>query len=295
MSIRLSASAFVLFFFTCISSGWSAQNNNPLPNYDARIRQDRNASRRNLNIQSAPFGQMQKAEEQLTKLVPRLKIKYHPILGGPSVVGVQGGHRYLTEHSNEDREQILRRFLSDHSALYGLTDDQIYQMKTIANYTNPAGNLSFVRLQQTIQGIPVFRGNLRAAFTQKGELIRITSEFVPFVDPNSLVSPARIKQNEAIAIAAKSIGIEITGVDSDLRQVYFPLSEGVVVLGWSLIARKDLNRYYMVVDAQTGEILFRKNLVNDQQPNIGHPTFGQVLHPPSLPLFRPTPIPIAFS
>ena len=56
-------------------------------------------------------------------------------------------------------------FLKENKTLVGATDEQLDGLKLFAEYKDPEGNLSFVEFDQEINGIPVFRGEVKAAFT----------------------------------------------------------------------------------------------------------------------------------
>jgi hypothetical protein len=117
------------------------------------------------------------AEAELRQNVPDLSIEYGPELGIAHIVGtdVLKKGSFLTEAlgTNRDaRESLVRGFLLQNKELYGLTAQQVGELRTFANYTNPAGNLSFVELAQEINGIPVFMGELRAVIARNGEIAR---------------------------------------------------------------------------------------------------------------------------
>jgi extracellular elastinolytic metalloproteinase len=245
---------FVVISLTLLS----AQKVQPaqLVNYDSRF-----AGKLAHAVSSPPA--MRRAEQTLALTVPGLSVQYHPVLGSPEIVGVKGGRRFLTLPSTQRRETILREFLAENAALYGLTSEQIGQLRTIADYTNPDGNLSYVKLEQVIHGIPVFRGQLRAAFTSRGELVRTVGELIPYLDYELLTEKPGISSAEALKIAG-SIGTPM--VTAPTLQ-YFPLRSGVAVLAWSMILKQADSEWFVLIDAATGNILFRKNLINDQSQN----------------------------
>jgi extracellular elastinolytic metalloproteinase len=228
------------------------------------------------------------ARTRLVRRVPSLSIQYSDILHVPEIVEAKSGiNRLLTLASGEANETVLRRFLADNAALYGLTTTQAAQLRTTQDYTNPAGNLSWVTLEQQINGLPVFRGELRAAFTKSHELVRTASELAPGIDYQAAATAPSVSAQTAIAIGARSIGVEVDpnslrlksssadgrklsfeagpfDEDTNVELIYFPVKPGVVVLAWAMTLWQDVPAYYTIVDAETGRLLWRKNITNEQ-------------------------------
>ncbi|HMG36534.1 MAG TPA: M36 family metallopeptidase [Blastocatellia bacterium] len=216
----------------------------------------------------------------------------------PEIVGVVGGDRTLTPPSTRKHERIVRDFLTQNVDLYGLTPKQISRLKKAADYTNPSGNLSWVTFRQEINGLPVFQGELSAALKPSGELVRTVSRLLPGLDDTAVAPGIRtasagtnasgaISAAQAVARAAETIGVSVDpdsllvkesspdgrtfvfepGPFADEIKVelqYFPLEPGVVELAWSMVLWEDNPAYYSIVDAEGGELLWRKNITDEQ-------------------------------
>lgn len=65
---------------------------------------------------------------------------------------------FLTEPNRGPRPEVLRNFLKENAGLIGTSGTQIDELVKQADYTNPDGNLSFVHLEQQINGIPRVSG-----------------------------------------------------------------------------------------------------------------------------------------
>jgi uncharacterized repeat protein (TIGR01451 family) len=228
------------------------------------------------------------AKDELSQRIPDLKVEFSEILGSPKIVGVNPSSRnFLTRPSNARREEILRNFMADNKALFGFTAAQLEQLKKTADYTNPDGNMSWVTLEQEIKGIPVFRCQLKAAFTRQGELVQIVSELLPVLDYGTVVTTPLISAANAVISAAKAIGVEIdpnslTAKSSQpdgrtflfdrgpfVRDVkvelqLFPVKPGVAVSSWAVSLWQDVLAYYIIIDAETGQLLFLMNMTNNQ-------------------------------
>ena len=167
-----------------------------LPNYD--IRTDKQARDKVVGFRSS-LGKdasqvadirdaMVRGETALRQRVPTLKIEYNLDIRIPEVIApeVKFGRTFLTRPSSAKRSDILKTFLDENAELVGARSSQIDDLKVFADYTNPDGNLSFVELNQEINGIPVFRGEVKAGFTKRGEMIRVINNFAPGLDHSSL-------------------------------------------------------------------------------------------------------------
>jgi hypothetical protein len=230
-----------------------------------------------------------RGEEALRAKVPTLKVDYNDDIRIPEIIGpdVWKKRAFLTEATSPagtKHADVLINFLKENNSLIGATDEQINGLKVFADYTNPDGNLSFVELDQEINGIPVFRGEVKAGFTKSGEMIRVINNFAPgldyaslstdFHDPLDAVRRAAenvnwdVKKLDLTVNSARSSDTKITFGDSDYpttaEKMYFPTEPGIARPAWRVLIYKDVPAYYVIVDAETGTILWRKNIVNDQ-------------------------------
>jgi hypothetical protein len=265
-----------------------------LPNYDIRtdksasgqLSEYRSAQNRNATDIADMRATFVQGEKALAAKVPSLKIEYNTDIRIPEVIApdVSQGRAFLTGRSGEKRSDILKNFLTENSELVGMRDSQISSLKVFSDYTNPDGNLSFVELNQEINGIPVFRGEVKAAFTKNGEMGRVINNLAPGLEYASLSTDFGDPSN-AVRSAAANIMHELRGdetaknntASTDLKVVfgngdwattaekmYFPTEPGVAVPAWRVLIWQPVNAFYVIVDANTGTVLWRKNLTEDQ-------------------------------
>jgi len=230
--------------------------------------------------------EMKKAEKRLEREIPGLDVKHSKRTGAPEAVGVAHGRGKLTRGAGNDRDQTLRKFLRDNADLFGLERNEVNQLVKTADYVNPAGNLAWVRLQKRIKGKQVFRGELHAAFNAAGELVAVNGELPAAIDDSDAKDDPSVTAAVAIAEAAASVGISVApgaltlkesngsvliysgGPFSDdvrVELMYFPLDVGAVELAWSvLLWIGDDEAYSVIVGAEVADVLYRKNIVDDQ-------------------------------
>jgi len=223
--------------------------------------------------------------------------------GGLGVVSAMPGTPMLAEAS-DSRVATLRGFLRGHAAAYGLTEGQADELVVVADQMNPAGNMAWVELEQRLNGIPVFQGYLRGAFTAKGELARTNGRLAAGVAAAALDAAPSISAAQAIALAAANVGLPaseqslvaqgtVNGHQVFARGamagapeawlVYFPITHGVVRLAWATQVFGDPLSFMTVVDAETGTILFRKGLTEFQTQTATYNVYTSDSPAPSSP------------
>jgi hypothetical protein len=223
-------------------------------------------------------------ENALRNRVPSLKVEYNADLRIPEVIApnVLEGRNFLTGAANGKRSEILRDFARRNSELIGVATAEINGLKVAADYTNPDGNLSFAHLEQFVGAVPVFRGEIKAGFTRAGEMIRVINNLAPGLAETSL-STNFGDPLEAVRSAARHIGLNPEELDlrpagsdelksafgsgdsaTTAEKMYFPTEPGVARAAWRILIWQPVNAYYVIVDAETGTMLWRKNITEDQ-------------------------------
>ncbi len=240
---------------------------------------------------------MVRGERSLKQRVPTLKVEYNADLQIPEVIApdVKLGRSYLSSPSTVDRSTTLKDFLVQNTELLGARSEDIENLKVFSNYTNPDGKLSFVELTQEINGVPVFRGEIKAGFTQEGEIIRVINNFAPGMEGSSLSTdfgdPAEALRSAAGHIGNKVYAHQLLTPNADLtsenkvlfgrgdsaptaEKMYFPTEPGVAIPAWRVLIWQPVNAYYVIVDAKTGTLLWRKNITEDQSQPATYNVYG---------------------
>ncbi len=226
-----------------------------------------------------------RGEEDLKGRVRNLKVDWEPNQGRPEVISpdVSQGKGVLVRNFGQSRAETVRSFVAENADLFGVAHQELDQLETVADYQNPEGGMSFVRLQQKINGVPVFAGEVRAGFSNKGELVRLVNGLAAGFGndaPTNFGVPER-----ALEAAIENLGGRTRGAEhraepdeknsnkvrfgqSDFsptaEKTYFQTEPGVVIPAWEVLVWEPVNAYYFVVEAETGEILWRKNITSDQ-------------------------------
>jgi hypothetical protein len=232
-----------------------------------------------------------RGEEALKQRLPNVKVEYNTDIRIPEVITPdvwKAQIEFLTAPSDVKRSEILRNFVKQNNLLIGVTDEQANALKVAADYTNPNGYMSFAHLEQLINGIPVFRGEIKAGFTKDGRMIRVINNLAPGLEYNSLSTDFG-NPSEAVRAAARYMNYEVKGSDvivneaastnlkvkfgngddsaTQAEKMYFPIEPGVAVPAWRVLIWQNVNTYYVIVDT-TGRMLWRKNITDDQTQSV---------------------------
>ena len=174
---------------------------------------------------------MIQAKDRLQREIPGSQVSFSEETGAPEIVSAGARQKKLTGKSSQSKEAVVRGFLTRNRDLYGLSTRQIGELRKIADYTNPAGNISWIELRQEIRGLPVFQGELRAALNANGELFRTVGRLVPDLDYAKISAATSLRKSaknrdrlsahaspgkelttsaaQAVSIAASSIGVTV--------------------------------------------------------------------------------------
>lgn len=187
----------------------------------------------------------------------------------------------LSEPRSDTSDNIARNFLSQHSPLFVLTDSAIANLR-LNREDNDEGT-TFIDYSQRVGGIKVFEGNIHVVVNGNGEVLNVREGFL--VSGQKVRLRPTLSEAEGIAKAFEHAGrtvipsfVETNARTSRSEQSSFAnplgpnfeevLSDLNVVrvgsearLAWHVYTDVGPNEWYeILVDAHTGELLFRHNL-----------------------------------
>jgi uncharacterized repeat protein (TIGR01451 family) len=223
---------------------------------------------------------------ELSRTLPGLEVKVSDLTGGPeSVLNKQGS---LTDAApGRKSEDIVRDFLGQHGALYGLSVEDVADLVALGDSPGGSSGLRMLRMEQQIDGRPIFQSETRFLLDRDGRLVKSVGRLVPaarLFAPKAasggltaaeavvrlLAAEGKVAQAEAFTVAGpREKGIELAETDDYVagpitaREVLFPLAPGLLVRAWSLVVftHGDAD-WYAMVDQETGTLLWRKNIRN---------------------------------
>ncbi|GAA4386835.1 hypothetical protein GCM10023088_58230 [Actinomadura verrucosospora] len=160
-----------------------------------------------------------------------------------------------------DPEKAARAYLAGHRDLFGLDAAAVGALEKVA--VNPVGDGAAVLLRQRFGGLPAGHDGLVAVGVTRGEVVSVTSTLSRDV---AAPAPATLSPRDAVAAAGRDAGIPASAGDPrKARLVAVPTAEGVrsayqvTLMDASGAEPKAVTSH---VDARTGSVLVRENLVD---------------------------------
>jgi uncharacterized repeat protein (TIGR01451 family) len=245
------------------------------------------------------------AEARLKSDLPSVTVSYDPLLGTPKFIRAQDG--FLTGPNGQGRAvsaataQALpandpylpvKAFLNEHAALFNHGAEVLAGAKLSRESVGAHNGLRTVVWQQQLDGIPVFEGVLIGNISKHGELVSLSSQFLPNPTQNAdagtpnrqaLQGNPAVSVQQAIINAAQSLGDSLAAGnivtnpapnDSGYqayhapmgpvhaRLVWLPMSRNTMRLSWEvfLFSQTIREKFQVLVAADTGEVLLRRNI-----------------------------------
>ena len=293
------------------NTGAQRTDTSSLPNFDIRTERDTASAGYGARAASvAAAGQAVRSDSRADGLavlqadVTDVGVTTSAQLGTLEVVSAKPGAGFLTGPGT-DRVGAMRAFLSRYSDAYGVSATEMDGLTVVSDYVNPAGNMAWVEMEQAINGIPVWQGMVRGGFTADGALARTTGALASVFDTSTLATTSAFTAAQAVARGAGSVGwtqnanalTETPGragsinvsrgtmaADARAWLVYFPVTHGAARLAWAMELWGDPDTFLMVIDAQDGTVLFRKNATNYQTQSASYTVYNNDSPAPMSPV-----------
>jgi hypothetical protein len=196
----------------------------------------------------------------------------------------------------------VKRFLDENAALFGHGAEVLASARITREFVGEHNGLRTIVWEQRLDGIPLFQSVIIAHITRQGELVNLTSLFLPEVEKAArlnqagraaLLAAPPIAARQAVVAAAASVGdvipteavIALDPQPNGLRQLqhftaaplsgktrvqltWLPFDGSLLRLCWQieLTSRRQGVMYLILVDAQSGEVLVRYNLTVAASP-----------------------------
>ena len=288
-----------LHFFGLTSVAAAAFPIQPLlPDFDARTQT------------TSPAVDHAQALANLKARVPDVQVDFGEIIGSPA--WIRSEHGFLTgtnaggavsapalaRFSTTDPYRVTRAFLDEHNALFGHGSEALDTARIKREFITRHNGLHTVVWEQQVDDIPVFEAILVSQTTKRGELVSISSHFVPAPDQAAAAgtsTPAAgrsrpvVTAPQALSLAARNIGETLAANDLSARSaaegadqqqafgantlkgdatahlVWLPMNRNSLRLCWEVVmmSRARSEMFHVLVDARTGEVLMRRSLTEN--------------------------------
>jgi len=199
---------------------------------------------------------------------------------------IEGGPLASAQPGTPDT--IARNFLKQHTSLFRLSRGDVANLKLTKQDTDRG--TTFLTYVQRVHGVKVFEGEVQVVVNSKGEILSVREGFL--ITDQTINLTSGLSEVEALSKAFEysgkkvdSVFIQVQAQTSDLSAYANPLgsnfenvfSELVVVrvndsarLAWHVYTEVGpIESYEVLVDAATGDLLFRNNLcVSEAQGTV---------------------------
>jgi extracellular elastinolytic metalloproteinase len=212
--------------------------------------------------------------------------------GSETALSVQAVDGTLTGPAGGDRADVALDWVRANRSALSLSAGDVDGLELTARATSRGTGFTHLRYRQIDRGIPAFDGGLRVSLDRAGRILSAAGAPAPQVES----AVPRLDAAGALRALQRDVGVErsvpivagSTGVrrmtrfagGDFARLVLFGSGRGTR-LAWHLTYRADDTAHYdAVVDAGTGAVLFRQNLVKDAVPAEvfrSHPAQGAAI------------------
>ena len=204
---------------------------------------------------------------------------------------------YLTGASARPAAQVGMKYVRSHLLAFGLTRADLRTFHLRQDYVDIAGTHHISWIQRA-GGVTAFRSGLKANVTADGRLINVTGPPVHGLRTASTLP--RVSATGALGAARRSAGaLELAPQGDDTAKLVLFATQRGARMAWQ--TQTWVNAGFLalsVVDAQTGELLWRANLTHADAVGTGQavgmypsgdvPNGGGALQPVTFPVFDGT-------
>ncbi|MBB5959564.1 hypothetical protein FHS29_006185 [Saccharothrix tamanrassetensis] len=174
--------------------------------------------------------------------------------GAPATLIPRAG---LQARVTGDPAAVARGYLSANSDVFGLTQQSIDSMDVLVN--RPMGQGSYVMLRQRFGATPSILDGLATFGIRDGVVVFLSSTLSPTrADPE----PASLSPDEALAVAGLGTATRVTSGA-------VPMPEGPARAAYQVVQVGPETGSTSYVDARTGELLVREDLVDHESDSHG--------------------------
>ncbi len=158
---------------------------------------------------------------------------------------------------------VARQYLSENSGMFQMKGN-LSDLSKIESHTTH--NVSHIRLQQSVNDIPVYRGEVVVSVNNENVVTFVTNNYRTHLDVNTTVA---LDANTALNIAKNSLHItgKIINEFTPVLMVYAEEKNPVLVYKVNIFAEEPLGDWQIFVDANTGVIVLSEDIAVYEKPS----------------------------
>lgn len=224
-----------------------------------------------------------RAASRLAALPGKQFVKHFYINWGPRNLprSILNFMRPLTDADTRTPQEVSKSFLKQHQELFKLSSAEVDNTITEKNYKTKHNGARHVVLLQAVDNIPVYKGRMSFHYNRQGQLVLMNiGDVVPGLSISTVPS---LNEVQAVRAAVSSMGKSLPaepvlmtprakkeniailknpfGGKINLRLMIFPIGNSGRLAWWIQLDLQNGREWYeMLIDANTGELLYRNNL-----------------------------------
>ena len=177
--------------------------------------------------------------------------------------------------AGDDPLPLARVYLQRTLGEYGVSNVLMEDLHLVSKDISRRTGLTHLHFQQYFSGVKVFQCGVSIHLGSRGQVLSLSGSVAS--DFSISVIPS-ISLEEATRIAATHLDVSIRTLATPGNLVVFPVPSGTAYLAWRLTVHKGMGEWYeIVVDAHSGDILYRVNLY--KFADLGVPPIGSIFDP----------------
>ena len=212
-------------------------------------------------------------------LGPQGVVSLDPLTGTPRTVSRLDG--FLTGPSRHTPSRVVLDYIRAHPDVFRLTGGDLARLQLRTRYTDVAG-IRHLSWTQQVGGVPLFGNGLKGNVTRDGRLISVQGSPVPGL--GTLSATPRVSAAQARATAIRNVDGRVTSssakrssgttrgtvfADGDRASLVAFRTAGGTRLAWQTLTTPGAGQMYShVVDARTGRVVYRRNLVQNDHGKV---------------------------
>jgi extracellular elastinolytic metalloproteinase len=212
-------------------------------------------------------------------LGPQGVIALDPLTSTPRMVGRLDG--FLTGPSGRTPARVVLDYVRSHPDVFRLTGTDLAGLQLRKSYTDISG-IHHLSWTQQVGGVPLFGNGLKGHVTRDGRLISVQGS--PVHAPGTLSARPHLSAAQARATAIRNVDGRVTSssarrsagatrgtvyADGDRASLVAFRTAGGTRLAWQTLTTPGAGQMYThVVDATTGRVLYRRNMVQSDGGDV---------------------------
>jgi hypothetical protein len=240
------------------------------PYFDSRVTARRAASRSTAATVGRTAAQRSAVRSLKAQLGAQGVVSLDPLTGTARAVQKLNGT--LTGPASGSRSSIAMRWIRANATALGLSSTAVNSLELTRNVSSHG--IAHLRYRQSINGVPDFDNGLRVNIDARGRILNVTG--APLNDLSLASTTPKLSAGAAMAAFQRNVGVNRamqvksrgtgarqmrTYANGDFARLVIFGAAGGPKLAWHLTYQAKSTAYYdAVVDANTGDVLYRQNL-----------------------------------